>query len=103
MPGTVARRAGMAMVLAGVSLPAAAMIPPVLQRLGELQSVINLPALATLRAPIERIELIAPGLYRVTAGRCHVDVRLVEVHGGAGEGLTPPRLEPRAGPRVCGP
>jgi hypothetical protein len=92
------------MAMAAVSLPAAAMIPPVFQRLGELQSVINLPALATaLGVPIDRIELVAPRLYRVTAGRCHVDVRMVEVHGGPGDGLTPPRLQPRAGPRVCGP
>jgi hypothetical protein len=91
------------MALAGATLSAEAMVPPVSQRIGELQAVLNLPALATaLGVPIDRIELIGPGLYRVSAGRCHVDVRILEVRGGPGDGLTPPRLEARAGPRVCG-
>jgi hypothetical protein len=103
MPVTIARRAGMAMVLAGMALPAAAMVSPVFQRLAELQAVIGLPGLATaLGIPVDRIELIAPSLYRVTAGRCHVDVRLVEAQGPyPGRGLTPPRLEAQAGPRLC--
>ena len=98
------RRIGMAIAIAtaGVSPPAAGMIPPIFQRLGELQSVVNLPSLATtLGVPIDRIEIVAPRLYRVSAGRCHVDVRMVQVHGGPGEGLAPPRLEARAGPRIC--
>jgi len=99
MPGRLA----IAALLAGMAAPAAAMVPPVFQRLGELRAVIGLPSLATIvGAPIDRIELVAPRLYRVTAGRCHVDVRMVEAPGGR-RGLTPPRLEPSAGPRLCEP
>ena len=54
-------------------------------------------------APIERIELVGPGLYRLTAGRCRMDIRMVVVRGGPGEGLAPPRTEPRPGPRICEP
>jgi hypothetical protein len=54
-------------------------------------------------APIERIELVGPGLYRLTAGRCHMDIRMVVIRGGPGEGLTPPRTAPRPGPRICEP
>lgn len=104
MRRTRAGRTAIGLILAAAAVPAAAMVPPILQRLGELQSVLNLrPLPTTFDAPIDRIELIAPRLYRVTAGRCHVDVRLVEVHGGPGEGLTPPRLAPVVGRRVCGP
>ena len=104
MTARIARSAAMAMMLAGMELPASAMVSPAFQRLAELQAVTGLPGLATaLGIPVDRIELVAPRLYRVTAGRCHVDVRLVEIRGGPGDGLTPPRLEPRAGPRICGP
>ena len=50
--------------------------------------------------PIDRVEYARPDLYRVTAGRCHVDVRIL--------GLPMPRnmigarrFETRAGQRVC--
>ena len=103
MKRACASGAAIALILAGAAAPAAAMVPPIFQRLGELRSILDLRGLpTTFDAPIERIELIAPRLYRVTAGRCHVDVQLVEVRGGPGEGLTPPRLEPRVGRRVCG-
>jgi len=94
----------MGLALAGAAAPAPAMVPPIFQRLGELRSILDLRALpTTFDVPIDRIERVGPGIYRVTAGRCHVDVRLVEVHGGPGTGLTPPRLEPLVGRRVCGP
>jgi hypothetical protein len=97
-------KAGIAALLAMAALPAVAAIPPINQRLGEFQSVVELRDLATsLGIPIDRIEMIGPRLYRVTAGRCHVDVRMVPVHGGPGEGLAPPRLEARPERRVCGP
>jgi hypothetical protein len=102
MSGRIGRSIGAAAVLAAFFVPAAAMIPPVNQRLGDLVSILNLPRLAAaFEAPIERIEAIGPGLYRLTAGRCHVDIRMVRVPGGPGEGLGPPRTAPRAGPRIC--
>jgi hypothetical protein len=90
-------------LLACAAVPAAAMVPPHFQRLNDLRAVTSLPALATaLGVPIDRIEAVAPGLYRVTAGRCHVDVRMVVIPG-TDTGLSPPRTEPRAGRRICGP
>ena len=103
MTGTITRAAAMVAMFGALPAPTAAMVPPVIQRVGELRSVLDLRGLSTMFAePIDRIELVAPGLYRVTAGRCHVDVRMVEVPGGPGRGLVPPRTEPRAGRRVCG-
>ena len=93
-----------AMAMAVGPSPAAAMVPPIFQRLGDLNSILNLPRLAGLfEAPIERIELVGPGLYRLTAGRCHMEIRMIVVRGGPGEGLAPPRTEPRPGPRICEP
>jgi hypothetical protein len=80
-------------------LPAAAMVPVPLQRRANLHAVIDLPVLATL-GPIDRIEWIAPDLWRVTAGRCHVDVRMLAVYTGR-SGLTGPHYEPRPGRRIC--
>jgi hypothetical protein len=79
--------------------PAAAMVPINMQQRNTLRTIIDLPALADF-FPITRIELIAPGLWRVTAGRCHIDVRMVAVQTRH-SGLTGPRYEPRAERRVC--
>jgi len=104
MAGGIGRCIGVATVLAGLAARAAGMIPPVNQRLGDLTSILSLPRLAAaFEAPIERIEIIGPDLYRLTAGRCHIDIRMVRVPGGPGEGLGPPRTAPQAGPRICEP
>jgi hypothetical protein len=80
--------------------PAAAAIPLNIQQRTELHRIVDLPVLDPL-LPIARIERIAPNVWRVTGGRCHVDVTMVERRGGPGYGLTAPRVEPRAGPLVC--
>lgn len=82
--------------------PAGAALPPNYQRLAELRAVLALPAVGTAfgLAPIERIEYVHTDLYRLTAGRCHLDVRIVDlptprnVVGGR-------RFEARAGRPVC--
>jgi hypothetical protein len=85
------------------ALPARAALPPHYQRLAELQAV-----LADLRVgrafegmPIERVEYVRRDLYRVSAGRCRLDVIIVDLP-------TPPdvvggrRFAPRPGTKVCG-
>lgn len=71
-----------AAALAAGALPAAAALPPNYQRLAELRAVLALPDVATLGGtmqPIDRIEHAGPDLYRVTAGRCRLDVRIVDL------------------------
>jgi len=103
--GTFRRVAFGLIALCGVALPvapAAAALPPNYQRIAELRAVLQLPAVGSAfgMAPIERIEHVGPDLYRVSAGRCHLDVRIVDlptprnVVGGR-------RFEARAGRRVC--
>ena len=62
------------------TVPAQATMPFHAQRRGDLRQIIDMPALDRF-GPITRIELIAPGLWRVTSGRCHIDVRMVERPG----------------------
>ena len=89
-------------VAALAAMPAVAMVPVHFQRQSELRAVLDLPGLApTLREPIERVERVAPDVWRVSGGRCHIDVRMVPPHA-IGPGLTPPRFEPQPGRRVCG-
>ncbi len=78
---------------------AAAMVPPRIQQRNQLRTIIDLPALADF-FPVDRIERLAPDLWRVSAGRCHIDVRMVP-RPRTGRGLLPPRIEPVAGRRVC--
>lgn len=84
-------------------LPAAAAIPLHMQRRDEIRRIINLRAFDRL-GPIDRIERINAYAWRVTAGRCTVEVHIVERRlrpGMPGHGLIPPTYEPRAQPPVC--
>jgi hypothetical protein len=91
-------RAAPVALLAMASMPAAAVVSFPFQRVNEMRTVINLPGLATaLGVPIDRIEAIGPRVYRVSAGRCHVDVRM-ELMPGVRMAA---RYVPRAGPRIC--
>ena len=91
-------RAGFGLALL-TALPAAAMVPAHIQQRNQLRSLLDLPALASF-FPIERIELVRPDTWRVTAGRCHIDVRLVP-HQRTGRGLLPPRIALEPGRRIC--
>jgi hypothetical protein len=85
------------------AVPAGAALAPNYQRIAELRGVLDHQGVnaALQDATIERIEYVRPDLYRVTAGRCHVDVAIVGIplpRGVAG----PRRFEVRPGRRVCG-
>lgn len=79
-----------AAAFAGVSSSWAA-LPPNYQRIAELQAILADSAVVEsfkVNQPIERIEFTKTDLYRVTAGKCHVDVAIVDQPG-----------EKRPGPR----
>jgi len=93
---------GVSAVLLG-AVPAMAAVPVHMQRRDELHRIIDLRAFDRL-GPIDRIERISAYAWRVTLGRCTVDVHIVERRlrpGMPGSGLTPPTYEPRAQPPVC--
>ena len=91
-------RAAPTAFLAMASMPAEAVVSPPFQRVNEMRTAINLPGLATaLGVPIDRIVAIGPRLYRVSAGRCHVDVRMEPMPGVR----MVQRFVPRPGPRIC--
>lgn len=93
---------GMAMVAALLAaVPVQAMVPLHSQRRGEISEVVNLPVFNRF-GPIERVELVGEHVWRVTSGRCHVDVTYVERPGPyPGRGLAAPQREPRVGRQVC--
>lgn len=89
--------------LAFAALPAQAALPPWHQRAAELRAVMNAPGLvdALGNALIERVEYVRPDLYRVSAGRCHVDARIVGLPMPRGV-VGGRRFEVRLGRRICG-
>jgi hypothetical protein len=81
--------------------PAGAALPPKYQRIAELRAVLDRVAEALgTDEEIDRIDYVRTDLFRVQAGRCHVDVAIVSLP-------TPPgivgarRFEARPGRRVC--
>lgn len=69
-----------------------AALAPNYQRLAELQAVLAHPGIVgtfQTSQPIERIEYLGPDLYRVRAGNCHVDARIVSLP--ASNGMVGPR------------
>jgi hypothetical protein len=86
------------------ALPASAELAPNHQRQAELRAVLLHPGVVSAFAMdqlIDRIEYVRRDLYRVSAGRCRLDVAI--------QGLpTPPgvsggrRFEVRPGKKVCG-
>jgi hypothetical protein len=84
------------------ALPAAAALAPNHQRIAELRAILAHPGVnAALRdSPIGRVEYVRFDLYRVSAGRCRLDVAIVDLptpRGLAG----PRRFEVRPGARIC--
>jgi hypothetical protein len=82
--------------------PAAAALPPQYQRLAELRAVLNHQGVIAAfgSTPIERVEWVRPDLYRVTAGRCHIGVSIVDLPTPRGV-VGGRRFEARPGRRVC--
>ncbi len=96
-------RLALAAAAALAALPAQAALPPQYQRLAELRAVLDHPGVTGafgVAEPIERVEYVSPDLYRVTAGRCRMDVRIVglPVPQGVVGGR---RFEARPGRRIC--
>lgn len=90
---------GLAVLVAG---PALAALAPKYERLRQIQEVVGAPGLAAAvgEDPVERIEAVGPGVYRVVAGRCAVEARIVV--GDMPAGMTGPSpLSVRFGKRVC--
>jgi hypothetical protein len=90
-----------AAALALVAVPAAAALAPNYQRIAELNAVLEHPGVAGAMPPIDRIEYVRTDLYRVTAGRCRLDVRIVDLPVPRGM-VGARRFEARPGRRVCG-
>ena len=82
---------------------AQAALPPPYQRAAEFRAIAADARIANAfgGAPIERIEYVRPDLYRASAGRCSLDVAIVDLP-------TPPdvaggrRFAVRAGRKACG-
>jgi hypothetical protein len=85
-----------------VSAPAQAALPPWYQRAAELRTVVAHPGLVDAfgTVPIERVEYAGPDLYRVSAGRCHVDARIVDIPLRPGM-VGARQFTVRLGRRVC--
>jgi hypothetical protein len=85
------------------AMPATAALPPQYQRLAELRAVLNNGGVtgAFGMRPIDRVEYVRTDFYRVSAGRCHVDVRIVDLPTPRGM-VGGRRFEARPGQRVCG-
>jgi hypothetical protein len=85
------------------AVPAPGALPPQYQRLAELRAVLENPGVAgafSVMEPIERVEYVSPDLYRVTAGRCHLDVRIADLPTPRGM-VGARHFEVRPGRRVC--
>ena len=90
------------LALLAIAWPAPAALPPWHQRAAELRAVVSDFGLveALGDAMIERVEYAGPDLYRVTAGRCHVDARIVDLPTPRGI-VGPRQFAVRLGRRVC--
>src|SRR5688572_18017278 len=85
------------------SVPAQAALPPQYQRLAELRAVLAHPGVTGafgVADPIDRVEYVRPDLYRVTGGRCQLDVRIIGLPMPRGM-VGGRRFEARPGRRVC--
>lgn len=84
------------------AFPAAAALAPNHQRIAELRAVLAFPGVnaALQDAPIDRVEHVRPDVYRVTAGRCRLDVDIVDLPTPR-DVVGARRFEVRPGKRVC--
>ena len=76
----IMRLVALGLGMAGVSGAAMAELPPHHQRAAELRAVLEHPGVVGafgIRRPVERIEYVRRDLYRVSAGRCRMDVAIV--------------------------
>ena len=87
---------------AATAAPVPAALPPQHQRAAELRAVLDHPGVvgAFGSTPIERIEYLRTDLYRVTAGRCRVNVTIVDLPTPSGV-VGGRRFEARPAAPVC--
>ena len=83
--------------------PGEAALAPNYQRLAELRAILNDQAVTAAfgDTPIEAVAYLGPDRYRVTAGSCRLDVRIVDLpmpRNMAGAR----RFEVRVGEKACG-
>ena len=69
-----------ALLLFGIAAEAQAALPPYWQRLREIQAIVDSNDLAQKLhdTPIDRIERAGEDLYRIHAGPCTLDIRIVD-------------------------
>ncbi len=87
----------------GLAGPAAAALPPQYQRAAEFRALIADARVAGAfgSTPVERIEYVGPDLYRVSAGRCSLEVAIVDLPAPSGV-AGPRRFGLRPGRKACG-
>lgn len=94
-----------ALLLLGAGADAGAALPPYWQRLREIQAILDSNELAQkLReTPIDRIERPSEDLYRVQAGPCTLDIRIVDDPAGSTQPAMPGprRFHIEAGEPAC--
>jgi hypothetical protein len=101
-----AMRLPLSLAAAGLALltaaPGNAALAPNYQRLAELRAILDLPEVASAFGidPVDRIDHVAADLYRLSAGRCTLDVRIVDLPMPRGM-VGARRFEARAARRVC--
>ncbi|WP_225766576.1 hypothetical protein [Inquilinus sp. Marseille-Q2685] len=80
-----------ALLLLGAAAEARAALPPYWQRLREIQAILDSNELAQrLRdTPIDRIERPGEDLYRIQAGPCSLDIRIVDDPPDSGQPAVP--------------
>lgn len=78
-------------------------LAPQYQRAAELRAVVADGHIANAfdGAPIERVEFVRADLYRVSAGRCRLDVAIVDLPVPSGV-VGPRRFAVKPGRKVCG-
>lgn len=81
---------GTVLVMAGA---AQAALPPYYQRAREIEAIVNSADVANKlgKAPIDQIERPSEDLYRVRAGSCTLEVRVVDDTGSKEPGWAGPR------------
>lgn len=92
-----------AMVLVVSGTAAWAALAPNYQRLAELQAVLAHPGVVgafKVSEPIDKVEYVKPDLYRVTAGACHVDAKIIPKPNKTGM-VGPRQFTVEAGKPVC--
>lgn len=80
-----------ALLLVTATAGAQAALPPYWQRLREIQAILDSNELAQKLhdAPIDRIERAGENLYRIQAGPCTLDIRIVDDPAGGTQPAMP--------------